>query len=337
MISVVVPIYKIEKYIKRCVDSILAQDYKDIEIILVDDGSPDNCPEICNEYAAKDSRVKVIHKKNGGLISARKAGLAAASGEYACFVDGDDYIEPDMYEHIADAIKETGADCVITQFFYSYPDREQPSEYLLNKPFYSREEIEKEIFPVMLFTPPFYSFGIYPNCWTKVFRTEILKRHLNDVDNRIRLGEDAAFTYACIMECGSLAFVDKPLYHYRVNPESMTKAYDAKLPEIYLLPYIALKNKSEELGVDLEKQLPYYLLYLVNFVVRNEANAANPKSKAEKNTVLDAVLNEPYVADSVGKIESSVLPKHTQLLLLCLKKKSRFMLLNYMKLLRGFM
>lgn len=337
MISIIVPIYKVEQYLRQCVDSIIAQTYKDIEIILVDDGSPDNCPAMCDEYAAKDGRVKVVHKKNGGLISARKAGLAVASGEYTCFVDGDDSLEPDMYEHIANAIKETGADCVITQFFYSYPDREQSSDYMLTKPFYLREDIEKEIFPVMLFAPPFYSFGIYPNCWTKVFRTEILKKHLNDVDERIRLGEDTAFTYACIMECKSLAFVDKPLYHYRVNPDSLTKAYDAKLPEIYLLPYLAVKNKSISLGVDLEKQLPYYLLYLVNFAVRNEANAANPKSKAEKNAVLDGILGEPCVIEAVDKIDFSVLPKHTQLLLLCLKKKSRFMLLNYIKLLRGFM
>ena len=96
MISIIVPIYKVEKYIRQCVDSIINQTYEDIEIILVDDGSPDNCPQICDDYAKTDSRVKVIHKENGGIMSARKAGLKVATGEYIGFVDGDDWIEADM-------------------------------------------------------------------------------------------------------------------------------------------------------------------------------------------------------------------------------------------------
>ena len=96
MISVIVPIYKVEPYLHRCVDSILAQTYQNIEVILVDDGSPDSCPEICDEYAAQDERIKVIHKANGGLSSARNAGLDAASGDWVSFIDSDDWIEPDM-------------------------------------------------------------------------------------------------------------------------------------------------------------------------------------------------------------------------------------------------
>ena len=100
MISVIVPIYKVEKHLKKCINSIAEQTNRNIEIILVNDGSPDGCPEICNEFAKKDSRIKVINKKNGGLVSARKAGLAAASGEYIAFVDGDDYLKPTAMEII---------------------------------------------------------------------------------------------------------------------------------------------------------------------------------------------------------------------------------------------
>ena len=106
MISVIVPIFGVENYLKRCVDSIIAQTYKELEIILVDDGSPDNCPKICDEYAISDSRVKVVHKQNGGLMSARQAGLRVANGEYVTFVDGDDWIEPDMYQKIHDSVKK---------------------------------------------------------------------------------------------------------------------------------------------------------------------------------------------------------------------------------------
>ena len=97
MISVIVPVYKVEKYLRQCLDSLAAQTLDDIEIIIVDDGSPDGCPDICDEYVAKDARMKVVHKKNGGLLSARKAGLAASCGDYIGFVDGDDWVEPDTF------------------------------------------------------------------------------------------------------------------------------------------------------------------------------------------------------------------------------------------------
>lgn len=101
MISIIVPVYNVEKYLERCIESIVNQTYKDIEIILVDDGSPDNCPVICDRYAEKDNRIKVIHKQNGGLINARKSGLEIAQGDYIGFVDSDDWIEPEMYEYFA--------------------------------------------------------------------------------------------------------------------------------------------------------------------------------------------------------------------------------------------
>lgn len=106
LISVIVPIYKVEQYLNRCVQSIVDQTYKNLEIILVDDGSPDNSPAMCDAWAEKDDRVQVVHKKNGGVSSARNAGLDAANGAYIGFVDGDDYIEPDMYAQLLQAIQK---------------------------------------------------------------------------------------------------------------------------------------------------------------------------------------------------------------------------------------
>jgi glycosyltransferase involved in cell wall biosynthesis len=337
MISIIVPIYKVEKFIKQCVDSIIKQTYKDIEIILVDDGSPDGCSAICDEYAMIDSRIKVVHKQNGGLISARKAGLKASTGQYVCFVDGDDWIEPDMYENIASAINSTGADCVITQFYYSYPTKEEKSEYKLNKPLYKRDEIENSIFPTMLFDNQYYKFGIYPCCWTKVFKREFLERNLIGADDRIRMGEDISFTYPCLMECQTIAFVDKPLYHYRSNPESMTNAYDPILQNIIYLPYKALVQKSNDLGVDLSNQLPYYLLYLVNFVIRNEANKNNPKSKKQKDAVISEIINNQDVLNAMKNVNPAYLPKHTKLLRISILKQSKIMIKGYINLLRNFL
>lgn len=117
-ISVIIPVYKVEKYLAKCVDSVLAQTYRDLEIILVDDGSPDGCGAICDDYAARDRRVRVIHKPNGGLSSARNAGLDMATGAYIGFVDSDDHIDPTMYEKLLAALSRTGADVCVCDVVY---------------------------------------------------------------------------------------------------------------------------------------------------------------------------------------------------------------------------
>ena len=124
MISVIVPVYNVEKYLRRCVDSILGQTYSDFELLLVDDGSPDGCPQICDEYAARDSRVRVIHKPNGGLISARNAGILAARGDYVCIVDGDDRALGNMLQFIRDTVSKSPEppDMVLFGAYSEYSD-----------------------------------------------------------------------------------------------------------------------------------------------------------------------------------------------------------------------
>ena len=116
LISIIVPIFNVEKYLDRCMDSLLNQTLKDIEIIMVDDGSPDNCPKMCEEYAKKDNRVKVVHKKNGGLGYARNSGLDVAMGEYVAFVDSDDYVDSSMYETLWNEACASSADAVFCGF-----------------------------------------------------------------------------------------------------------------------------------------------------------------------------------------------------------------------------
>ena len=120
LISVIVPIYNVEKYLDRCVDSIINQTYKNLEIILVDDGSPDNCPQMCDDYAKKDSRIKVVHKENGGLSDARNVGMEVATGEYVSFIDSDDYISLDFYETLLETIVDNDSDiveCGVVKFY----------------------------------------------------------------------------------------------------------------------------------------------------------------------------------------------------------------------------
>lgn len=337
LISIIVPVYKTEAYIKQCVDSILAQTYKNLEIILVDDGSPDSCPQICDAYAKQDSRVQVIHKSNGGLMSARQAGLRQATGDYVGFVDGDDWIEPDMYAHFAAAVEKYHPDMVLCEFLYSFPDRDDKSTQLLSKPFFTKAEMEKELYPTMLFKDKYYSFGINPCCWSKLFKRELLENNLYSVTPKVKIGEDAAFTYPCLLEADSLAYVDNFLYHYRVNPQSMTKSYDEKLEETILIPYEILKTVFAKYPYALSRQLQYYLLYSVNGVIRNEANPQCRKSKREKKQTLKKFTSNKDVSNAAKSIDYSILPFHTRLIAKLLAAENTELLYWYTVLLKRIM
>lgn len=337
LISIIVPIYKVENYIKKCVDSIISQTYRNLEIILVDDGSPDSCPDICDFYAKQDSRVKVIHKKNGGLMSARQAGLKQATGDYVGFVDGDDWIEPDMYAHFADAIEKYNPDMALCEFFYSFPEKDDKSTQLLSKAYFSKTELENEIYPTMLFKGSYYTFGINPCCWSKLFRKELLENNLYSVTPKVKIGEDAAFTYPCLLEADSLAYVDKFLYHYRVNPQSMTKSYDAELEETILIPYEILKTVFSKYPYDLSMPLNYYLLYSVNGVIRNEASPQCKKSRSEKKRTFKKFTSNSDVAAAAKSIDYSILPLHTRLVAGMLAGGNTELLYLYSVLLKKFL
>lgn len=332
MISIIVPIYKVEKYIKKCVDSILSQTYRELEVILVDDGSPDRCPALCDEYTKKDRRVKVIHKENGGLVSARKAGVSAATGDYIGFVDGDDWIEPDMYMEIAEAIEKFVPDMVVTEFYSEFSTHTDVSDQIFENEFYNKEKLITDIYPRMLFDGKFYRFGINPNCWSKVFKKELLKKNLMQVASRTRMGEDAAFTYPCMLDAKDICYINKPFYHYRIIASSMSRGYDGELEGIIMLPYESLKAANEKCGFDMTEQLNYYLLFLVNFLIRNEAKVLNAKSREQVKRTIKKIVKNIEVRTAVRRVRLSVLPVHTKIIVCFLRLRSVLGLYIYMML-----
>lgn len=169
------------------------------------------------------------------------------------------------------AVCEHSPDMVLSDFLCDYGDRAEPSSQCFEEGFYGRERLEKEIFPRMLFDGRFYSFGVNPNCWSKLVRRELIEKNLLPVDERIRMGEDAAFIYPCLLDSQSISCLKTPTYHYRITGQSMSTAYDEKLKDIILLPYKRLKEKNAASDFDISSQLNYYLLYMVNFLLRNEA------------------------------------------------------------------
>ena len=220
LISVIVPIYGIERYLGICIESILHQSYQNLEIILVDDGSPDRCPEICDLYAKKDPRIRVIHKTNGGLVSARKAGIKAATGDYATYVDGDDWIESDYYAWLA---KEVGdADVVISGQSRTLFEKTVRITSNIPAGCYEGDSL-KTLWSRMVSFGDFYKPGITTYVWNKLFKRELLLKYQMLVDDFISIGEDAAVTYPLLLGCEKVVITDHCGYHYRQREDSMLK------------------------------------------------------------------------------------------------------------------
>lgn len=221
MFSIIVPIYNVEKYLKKCVDSILNQTNKNFELILVDDGSPDNCPNICDEYKQKYVNIKVVHKKNGGLVSARKAGSNIAVGKYILNVDGDDWIKDDYLEKIEYVIKKYNPDIVCFGAILSWKNLTKEYTLPYEKGFYDKRKIISKIYPVLIEAKNGEYFP--PSVWSKAVKRELYIKYQMKVDNHISIGEDGACTKPIIYEANSMYIMEDSLYYYRQNEGSMTK------------------------------------------------------------------------------------------------------------------
>lgn len=221
LFSIIVPIYNVELYLAKCIDSVLSQSYSDWELILVDDGSKDNCALVCDSYARKDARIKVIHKKNGGLVSARKSGSLIASGNYTICLDGDDFLHPECLSSIVKIIKEFSPEIVCFGHFEAYGDSYVPKPIHFNQGVYLRKDIEEKIAPILLYNERDIRF---PYCiWGKCYKTDMYKSVQLSVPDNISIGEDLMVTCPLIYKADSLFVMGECLYYYRYNLYSMTK------------------------------------------------------------------------------------------------------------------
>lgn len=228
-VSVIIPVYNAEKYLKCCLDSVIAQTLKDIEIICVNDGSIDDSPQILENYVGENSRIKVIHKENGGLVSARKAGLAAAQGEYVGYVDSDDWIEPEMYERLYEKVWQNGCDLVASGLFRQFSDSAVRVTNTIAPGLYDKDDVKKKILPRMLYNGIYYQMGVRPNLVNKLFRRKLLLSTQMKVPDSITNGEDVAVTYLSILCANRICLTDDIFYHYRQHDSSMTKMLGTKL------------------------------------------------------------------------------------------------------------
>ena len=285
LISIIVPIYKVEPYLNKCVQSIVDQAYRDLEIILVDDGSPDNCPAICDAWAAKDSRIKVIHKENGGLSDARNAGLAIAKGDYVAFVDSDDYIEPAFIADLYDALSRTGSD--IAECGVSYVD--ETGVVLKHRPVSPEKELDR----MGALRQLVLEDGVYQTVWNKLYRREMID---GIPFEKGKYHEDDFWTYQVFDRMEKLVLVDKPLYNYLQRGGSIIgvgynlKRLDGLEARVLRMQYL---QKYDELACLTRQQFAFDCLWHLQCVLRHLEGEEQQQSKQDILTMLDCAARVP--------------------------------------------
>lgn len=302
-ISIVVPVYNVEAYLHRCVDSILAQDVRNLEIILVDDGSTDRSGQICDEYGKMDERILVCHKPNGGLTSAWKAGVERAAGEYVGFVDSDDWIDSDMYSRMLELAVRENADVTVCGLVFDFEDPKIPKRKEISnfkKEVYNREELEA-LFPSLINDGSFFGRTLQSARVTKLFRRELLCKNMDDCDERVSLGEDMQITVPVLLDSRKLCVVqDFYPYHYWINNKSITGQYDDKYMEKVKLLARRLEIICKKKNVfDFSNQIRNDFLSMTVLAVKNEIYRNYKTGRRKVTANVRAICEEPMVQEAL--------------------------------------
>lgn len=292
MVSIIVPVYKSERTLCVCVESLLRQTEEDVEIILVDDGSPDGCPRLCDELAEKDPRIRVVHKENGGVSSARNRGIEEARGEYLLFVDSDDYVEPDMVEELLSRIG--GMDMAVCGFHHHFMGR----------------DVEK-VPPIQAWTGAesflvLYGEGYLNMPWNKLFRRNLAGRF----DESLSLGEDLLFNLDYLRRASGVAVVQKPLHHYIQNNTGNTLSSKKRTDKLELAKRIWQEASGfyEELAGH-EDQSGIINARLIREVLDDVESLPfdRSRSREEKLAAIEAYCEEPVLRKVGGNVKLAAL------------------------------
>ncbi len=332
-VSVVIPIYNVEKFLDRSVNAVRNQTLRDIEIILVDDESPDNCPELCDKYREEDDRIIVIHKKNGGLGFARNSGLDVATGEYVFFLDSDDYIDLDTLESMYNAAIACDADFVRVDNY-----REKLDGTILNKSYtppmreglYDQRELrEKLLFPQFGMGPS-ESGDKYVSCsvWRNLYKKEIIdKYNLRFVSEREMVSEDIPFNLDFMIYAQRAYVINKKFYHYIVNDQSLTQSYKKDRFDKELILYRGLNERLVKYGVydQCEIRMRRFLITRARKSIRRELIGNPDKIEALRN--VNCILSKQELRFVLDNYDGSKLPIKYKLVFYAMKYRMSIILL----------
>ncbi|MDR2727809.1 MAG: glycosyltransferase [Chitinispirillales bacterium] len=284
-ISVIIPVYNAESYIKKCLDSVINQTHTNLEILCVDDGSTDNSGKICDEYAEKDSRIKVFHKENGGDASARNAGLRNFTGKYVGFVDSDDWIEPDMYEVLYNLIKEKNVSVSVCGIF-TVTDKETIPRKNIN-------QITDGLLSQRDMLTYIYRLDLYNNfhvvVWNKLYSAKLFRKN-NELlfAEKLKSGSDVLFMSSVFLtnNCTG-AYTDKHLYHHYIRETSLVRSssvnvkINGSLTAHKIVIDLFNKNGYNDLTMLVKKEICYYASLIAELAVKNNDGIALERMKAE--------------------------------------------------------
>lgn len=251
LISVIVPVYNVEKYLRQCLDSILAQTYKELEVVMVDDGSTDSCGDICEEYAAKHENFKVIHKENAGLGFARNTGLEHITGEYVVFVDSDDYLDPTLIETLYSSLVRDGVDVCKSGYRRITDDGKIVASRSFDEEIFKGSLAKRAFLPRMLGSLPSKKDSIDPNVWASIYRVEPIKKYnLKFSSERKLIAEDQLFNIDYAQHANGASTLSYVGYNYRVNPGSLLRSYRKDRFQACRYYYTETTKKLKALGYD---------------------------------------------------------------------------------------
>ncbi|MDR4508589.1 MAG: glycosyltransferase family 2 protein [Candidatus Brocadiaceae bacterium] len=333
-ISIIVPIYKVEQYLCQCIDSLINQTYENIEILLINDGSPDRCPEICDEYAAKDNRVRVIHKENGGSSEARNSGINSAFGDYIMFVDSDDWIDLNTCEELIKVMDKESADIVLASYVREYKRKAIP-KHIFNENYkvFNKQETKYRLHRRMFglvdkeLARPETADSIV-SAWMKLYKKTIIADARFIDTKKIGTFEDGMFNINVFINCTKTVYIDKCFYHHRkVNPTSLTSVHKNFLYDKWLTLFSIMedfiKNNCPE-HVYYEALNNRICMSIIGLGL-NEVSARN-KSFFAKAKRINTILNSEKYKQSFAKFKMKYLPFEWKVFfLLCKFKMSSFL------------
>ena len=298
MLSIIVPVYNVKKYLKCCLDSILNQRFQDFELILVNDGSTDGSDKICQEYADKNSKIKLINKENGGLVSAWKRGCLESTGEVIGFVDSDDFINEDYFQNFMKAYYETKADVVIGGLTKIYPSGREsvcpPNKEFLNK-IYKGEELLK-LKNLLIGGKKLFNNGRY----VKIYKRDLIINNLNLSNENVRIGEDFCLTLYALYDAESVAFISEIGYKYRQNDESMMNKFSKKEINDYvalsenLIKICIAKNREEKLNSELAITLNAFMVRILFSSLKRKEKIQQLKALRKTQSAKNVFLYKDY-------------------------------------------
>lgn len=306
LLSIIIPVYNVEKYLRECIDSILAEEFQDYEIILIDDGSSDSSPQIADEYTKNDSRIKIIHQKNQGQMKATKRGIAISKAPYIAFIDSDDYISKITHKEMIEAIIKEDADIVSMAGVRISKGKISPFEDSVPAGIYNKSDINSKILPSVFMNHDLLgSKGIQPSKALKIFKRDIVENVYSIIPDDIAYGEDMIFSYIAIAMANKFVILpkNKKGYYYRLNPSSVLWVHKNNLFEKSMKIISFFRNSSFlRDNIKFQDELNYTVCFFTINAFLNEYLMKNKAVFKERKTIIKNMLDYPEFKKAVNKI-----------------------------------